>query len=77
MRVPLKITIGTLSALSVALVAAVTLSIAIPSSLAALRSMGTQHAAALLALSHKDVTGLFAKGTDAVLSVVNATTMQR
>ena len=47
----LKLTLGALSAFAVAVVASVTLGIALTTSFAALRSLGTRHAEALMVVA--------------------------
>jgi hypothetical protein len=67
----LRVTIGALGALSVVIVAVVTLTIALTSSLSALRSVGEKHAAALLSNADSETAALFRSGTDAIESLVN------
>jgi class 3 adenylate cyclase len=73
----LRFTISALSALSVLLVASVTLTITLTSSFNALQTVGLKHTTALLRQADADSEALFRRGTDFMSELVNASTYRQ
>jgi hypothetical protein len=69
--VSLRLTIGALSAVAVAIVGCATLGITLSSSFSSIREVGQRHVDALLAKADEEVTGLFAQASDPVTEVLN------
>eukprot|EP00672_Neobodo_designis_P003748 CAMPEP_0174878244 /NCGR_PEP_ID=MMETSP1114-20130205/82658_1 /TAXON_ID=312471 /ORGANISM="Neobodo designis, Strain CCAP 1951/1" /LENGTH=1031 /DNA_ID=CAMNT_0016113631 /DNA_START=233 /DNA_END=3327 /DNA_ORIENTATION=- len=73
MPLSLKVTLGAVNAVAVVVVAAVTLGIALSTSLAALDAIGQRHAGVLAGVARSDTEGLFAQGTQYAMAIANLT----